>query len=236
MYILRMRLKNTYSYDASRGTDTNYLARMLSGEGRFVSLDGEEITVRPGDIFFLPLGLQYRSYWKGGEIGWNSFAFTLFPHSIGKYPMQVIDSDDSVRDMLDELAGYDEFSCAALGLLYTALGRLLPNMRLEDPDNVSLVTKASEYLDRNPKATVAQAARYCNVSESSLFAAYRAVGTTPVKMRLKHQLDSALKYIQATDLNLDEVAERCGFCSASHMLHMLKRETGMTSKDIRRQS
>lgn len=93
MYILRMRLKNTYYYDASRGTDTNYLARMLSGEGRFVCLDGEEMVVRPGDIFFLPLGLQYRSYWKGGEIGWNAFAFTFFPHSIGKYPMQLIDSD-----------------------------------------------------------------------------------------------------------------------------------------------
>ena len=50
--------------DNSAGIDSHFLARMHSGHARIVTLDGEELRLTAGDVFYLPLGLRYHSYMR----------------------------------------------------------------------------------------------------------------------------------------------------------------------------
>ena len=62
--------------DNSGGIDLYFFAEMKSGEGRIVPLSGGEITVGAGDIFYLPRGLKYHSYWSPDESGKVEYAET----------------------------------------------------------------------------------------------------------------------------------------------------------------
>ncbi|MCI8388138.1 MAG: helix-turn-helix transcriptional regulator [Clostridiales bacterium] len=228
-------MNKAHQNDATYGIHTYYIARMRSGEGKFITLDGDIMEVFPGDVFFLPMGLRYNSYWHGdNEICWDSFAFTVFPESNSEqFPMQKIHADAESIAIMDKLVSYEHVCSEAFGLLYTIIGRLLPNMKRKNDKAAQLIKRAAQFLDDHPTATVGDTARYCNVSESGLYSAFRANGTTPVKLKQQRQVEYAIRMLTTTDLTVDSIAELCGFSSATYFLRILKRETGSTSKEIR---
>ena len=51
-----LHVKHGHHTDNSRGISKHFIARMWNGRARFVTLTGEVLTVREGDIFYLPQG------------------------------------------------------------------------------------------------------------------------------------------------------------------------------------
>ena len=231
--INKYRLSVRHESDHSKGCPCHYIARMISGEGRFVSADGEMI-VRPGDYFYIPQELGYRSYWRGEDaIWWDSFGFMLMPRDGGNFGMRkFVPSAEAVR-LFDEIVSIGEVNCRSVGLVYLLMSEIIPSLSSDSDRPDPLVAKATEYMRAHLSEPISKVARFCNVSESGLYAAFRAAGTTPVSVRLEHQLGMAMRLLKTTDLPVEEIAERCSFGSANYLIRLLKKRTGKTTRELR---
>ena len=119
-----IHMKSFNHTDNSKGISCNFVARMRSGTGIIRAISGEELHLRAGDIFYLPMGLQYYSYWKIDETGdrsvsWESYGFTYLPISNEtRYTMQKISPSAKAILWLDQLARDQTVSPASVGFLY----------------------------------------------------------------------------------------------------------------------
>ena len=125
--------------DNSSGIALHFVARMRKGRAHIHALSGEDFWVSAGDVFYLPKGLRYHSYWfpdeEQGCVEWESYGFALFPSTAeGGYAAQTLAADDLARSYLDTLLGELTVSPGTVGTLYLFLDRLLPHMRRRDPD------------------------------------------------------------------------------------------------------
>lgn len=221
--------------DASDGTRVNFLAMMLEGTSRIVC-PTHEINMAAGDVFFIPLGCRYHSYWYGDKkVRWISIGFTHFPGCDNNYILQKITADDTVREVMHYLSRYKTADCHSIGKFYTLLGELIGTMEKETPSKHRvLIDSAISYMNATPTASMREVAKHCRVSESGLYAAFRECGTTPALSRQKQQIEHAVTLITTTDLTTDEIAERSGFNSTAYFLRVLKKLTGKTTREIRR--
>lgn len=227
--------------DNSKGIECHFLARMLSGSGRIVTLDKEEMELRAGDVFYLPMGLKYHSYWSSdGEtpVAWESYRFTAIPTKSSKtYKMQKVDAEGDVLKLLDLLAADKSISPYSVGTLYIFWSKILPTMEEDGSDaNNSLMEKAKEYISANPDFKVPELARHCGVSESGLYAFFKKyAGITPVEMKNKMKVEEAVALLSSTDMSVEEISERLGFGTAAYFRNIVKRYTGKTPMKIRKE-
>lgn len=84
---------------------------------------------------------------------------------------------------------------------------------------------------------VSQVARGIGVSRSTLDGHFRrVVGRSVHDEILRVQVNAARTLLAATDLPLDEIARRAGFCHAQYLSAIFKRECGQTPGDYRRRA
>jgi LacI family transcriptional regulator len=84
---------------------------------------------------------------------------------------------------------------------------------------------------------VSQVARGIGVSRSTLDGHFRrVVGRSVHDEILRVQVNAARTLLAATDLPLDEIARRAGFCHAQYLSCIFKRECGQTPGDYRRRA
>ena len=90
--------KHKYS-DLRGGSPYNYVAYMLKGHSRIVSKD-ITVEINEGDLFFIPEGLSYQSYWDSpDDIVFLSFGFHYFPEAKSKqFVLQKIECGDEVKE------------------------------------------------------------------------------------------------------------------------------------------
>lgn len=230
--------RDTYHYSDNRsGSPEHYLAHMLRGSCRIVS-DKESITVSEGDVFYIPRGLSYQSYWYGDpEIRFLSFGFSWFPeteHTI--FRLQVIPCDETIKQRLCALPAGAEPTSAALAAFFTVLSQVIPLLKTEPLDrNSRLYHAARNYLSVCPNADAGQLARQLGISESLLYSAFKvAVQKTPNTVRREILCEKAVFLLSTTDRSVQEISDALGFSSASYFRKILKAHTHMTPRDIRR--
>ena len=96
-------------------------------------------------------------------------------------------------------------------------------------------SEAIAYMQDLKHLSVPELARPCRVSESGLYAAFRTVkGCTPVEMWHRMQTEKAVDMLLTTDLSIEEICEKLGFCSASYFRKILRTYTGKTPREIRK--
>jgi AraC-like DNA-binding protein len=228
--------------DNTCGIPFHYIARLLRGSARIVSVTGEEISVAAGEVFYLPMGLRYHSYWSaedGGEIVWESYGFKMLPTSReARLAMQKIEAGAEESAILDELSKNIRVSPSSVGLLYLFLGRSLEKMRRERSDpKAATWERAVSYISAHPDFQVRELAIYCNMSESGIYAFFKQYGhTTPIELKNKMLINRATDLLVTTDLSVEEICSRTGFCNAAYFRKQLRRVTGKTPHEIRRES
>lgn len=229
-----------YHYtDARAGSAANYLGYMKSGRARLVSVH-EQIEVAAGDLFYIPLGCAYESFWYGEEIRFDSLAFQYFPQRADvRYPLQRFDTLSREETRLLRLLGSGVAAdCASVANLYALLALLLPRMTAEaaSPEK-RLVRSALACMAARPDAPMPEIAAACRVSQSALYAAFRSQGDdTPVHARQRQQVERAVQLLHTTDLPVEEISARLGFSSAAYFRRVLRRVSGKTPREIRRES
>lgn len=237
----------TYSYnhihhcDNSVGLETHYVARILSGSVKMITNGREEYFFKKGDVFYLPRGIKYHSVWSGSQenekIEWESYRFTVFPSNSGKiYKAQRIEVDLEENELLDKLSEKMAVSVESVGLFYLLLGRIFKKMEEDKNDSKQILfEQAKEYIAQNPDFKVPELAKFCNMSESALYAFFRDFGkTSPIEMKNKIKTERAVILLESTDDSVEKISESLGFSNSAYFRKTVKRYTGMTPMKIRK--
>lgn len=223
--------------DMKHGAPKNYIAWMKKGTARFVSAKSS-IEVAPGDLFFVPMGLVYKSYWQGDpEIEWDTYGFTCFPENRRTvYGLQKIPYSDGEREILDALSLDHEVNALSVGRLFTLFGMLQPKMSCRSAvSHGELLQKAVSFMTEDPYMPVPEIAALCGVSTSGLYAAFkRELGHTPVDQRHIILCEKAAAMLTRTDTDIETVSALCGFSSSSYFRKVLFKVTGKTPSEIRK--
>ena len=227
---------DTYHYTDNRGgTVCHYLARLDRGRARIV-WDGGTLELNEGDHFYIPMGMSYRSYWYGEpEIEFVSLGFVYFPNESGStYPLQKVFPDGEGRELFDKIKTEQDHSCSNIGVFYTLLGRLLGLMEADTDAHHGTLARAIDFINKNPDASVPEIARHCNISESGLYYVFKKYAkTTPNGYRLSLKVKKAKALLTTTDLSIEEISDRCGFCSSGYFRRVFKSIEGTLPSRVR---
>lgn len=220
------------------GSPENYIAYMLKGNAKIVSQQNT-IFIREKDLFFIPNKLPYESYWYGDNIEFLSIGFSSIESDEDiHFELQVLDCPMELKELITRIpANRERITCESLSIFYELLSKLLPY--LEEKRSLSkkekLLKKAQDYIKSNPDCSVADIAEYCYISEAYLFAIFKEkADCTPNDYRLRCKCAKVSEYLLTTDKTIEEISEKTGFSSASHLRRTLKKYTGLTPREIRK--
>ena len=239
-----IRLNSFHHTDNSKGTPCHFVARMQSGSGIIRTVSGEELHLCAGDVFYLPMGLQYHSYWtpdkaEDQSVSWESYGFTHFPiPNEVRYAMQKISPSAEAIKWLDCLKQDQTVSPASVGYLYLFLSEVLPDFSVaESNPKVALLQTAFDYIQQHESFTVPELAHACGISESGVYALFRDyANTTPIEIKHRLIAERAVVMLNTTDLTVETIATTLGLCSSAYLRRILKKQIGYTPLQIRKEA
>lgn len=229
-----------YRYaDRRSGAEYHFIAYLREGSCRIVSRQGT-LKLSAGDIFYIPKNLSYESYWSSGNaIRFASFGFTYFPNTEERiYPLQKINGNAEDVTLIDQVIRHSDSCSGSIFRFYALLSQLLPKMTcISGGPRRQILTNAEHYLRENPFAQIRDVAKHCNISESGLYAAFKRLsGQTPNDLRQKILISRAVELLEETDTPIEDICTSLHFSSASYFRKVLKKHTGMTPSQIRKQA
>ena len=234
--ITRHRFDRPHYTDNRAGTCPHYFGYMRAGRAKLVSAD-RTVEVREGDLFYIPGGLSYQSYWEGDpHVCFDSYAFHFLPEGDGVYALQKIEKSEEVEKLLCTLGTYEiTTDSRTLGYFFLLFSAVFSQMERRSAGRAhEVVATALAHMEDLDELNIPELARYCRVSESRLFAAFRAEKeSTPLACFHRLKSARAIRLLTSTDLSVEEIASRLGFCSAAYFRRILRRTTGKTPREIR---
>ncbi len=239
-----IHLKSFHHTDNSNGIPNHFVARMQRGSGIVRAASGEELHLKEGDVFYLPMGLQYHSYWSVDEgkdpcVSWESYGFIHLPvHGEVRYVMQKISPSAKAIQWLDRLKEDQTVSPSSVGYLYLFLSEVLPDLRVAEPDpKAALLQTAFDYIQQHESFTVPELARTCGISESGLYGLFRDYAhTSPIDIKPRLIAERAVVMLTTTDLSVEAIASTLGLCSSAYLRRILKNQIGQTPLQIRKEA
>lgn len=233
----KVSIKKYNHTDNRTGSPENYIAYMLKGHAEIVS-GSDAITVREGDLFFIPYKLPYQSYWYGQNVEFLSFGFA----DIGtgekiNFGLQLIECNEKTRDLVSQIpVNREKITCDALAAFYTLLSNIIPVLKSTRHISTKekILENAKDYIEANTDCSVSDIAKHCCISEPYLFLIFREyAGCTPNEYRLTCKCKKGRAYLLTTDKTVEEISRITGFSSAAHFRKTLKKYTGLTPKELR---
>ncbi len=228
----------TVHIDNSLGISCHFIGLMKKGSAE-IKCDKYSLKLKKGDLFYIPKGLSYHSYWysDGDSVDFYSYGFQNIPvpHN-QRYKLQLLTQTQSIKEKLALLAENRTSGCRAIGLFYLLLSELLENMQTENPDyRQEIVDKARCFMLSHDVFTISDVARYCSVSESGFYSIYKEVtGTTPQEVKNSIRIQKCHDLLAVDGLSVEQVSERMGFSSSSYFRKVFKKYAGVSPSDIRK--
>jgi len=230
-----------YHYTDNRaGVPVHYFGCLKSGWAKLT--DGTtEITVHPGELFYIPKGCRYQSYWHAeGTIRFLSIAFTAFPNpSHRTYRLQKIDCTPEEQEIVQRFMDQPPaFGALGIGRLFVLIGMAESHMSVELIDRRSdIVERAMLYMNRRNRINAEELAAHCGISVSTLYQAFRkSLKKTPGEVWHEVQIQKATEMLLTTDLRIEEISDRLEFSSSSYFRKIFKAQTGKTPREVRKSS
>jgi AraC-like DNA-binding protein len=232
--------KKKYHYtDARSGCPSYFLAYMVSGHAKIVSQE-KTIYIKEGDVFYIPKGLPYQSYWynNGYGLSWLSFGFDHLSTSENtNFALQVIPCPDSVITKIKALPTTGTFvTCKILSQFYDIMADILPYMQTVSTNRgQQIVENVQKYIAEHPECSIPDAARACRISEPYLYSLFRSIAdTTPNEYRQQILCQKGIELLYTTDKTVAEISSMLNFSSESYFRKVLMKHTGYTPKEIRK--
>lgn len=223
--------------DNRSGSPSHYFAMMLNGRFRITDPSGS-VEVREGEIFYIPKGVSYQSYWYGEpEVRLISLGFQFLPNfERHAYPAQVVPFDEAAAGLFRQIAAAPRLSAREIGMFYTLVAMLLPQMTYRTPCRTrQIVENTRQYLTEHPHARAAELAKHSAISEAALYAAFqKASDVTLSGLRSQLLLESARDLLISTDQPVEAVSDELGFSSASYFRKKFKAHFGVTPGEMRK--
>jgi len=225
------------------------IAIMQKGNGRFITTSGETVEIGCNEIFFIPAGSRYISYWYGSE---GVLYFAIHFHfdnwyskfSPQRFSIQKIETLSSVaflyhfENILKYISceGYEKLK--AYGSFYHLYADILPLLDCAKFKNTAFerIKDAVEYIEQNSEKefTVNYLAKICHLSESRFYTLFcRALGCSPIAYRNIVRIQKALTMLGG-QYTIEEIASEVGFSSAIHFRQIFKKIMGRLPSEYRK--
>ena len=222
------------------GIPENFVAKLLNGSGKLV-MNNETVNLSEGDVFFIPKGCRYHSYWSVNEknkLEWLSLGFKYFPdNSRGKLKTQKVVLSEEGERLLSEFLCNLDVTPKSVGRLYTVLEEMLGKMDREETRGDYLSENALRVMKENPLLSISEVAKETGISESRLYEAFKkSLGVTPNEMRQRILCEKAEELLKTTNLSVEEITGKLSFSSSSYLRKVLYAHTGKTPTEIRKEN
>lgn len=223
---------------------------LINGTAVFTPADGRNISIKPGDIIFVPITSRYISRWHGTpDVFYISMHFAFEP-SCGiseqqRFELQSVTLPDF--DILKEKFAFtldyynaDEASqMASLGAFYDVLSQVLPKLRHKKEQALDeRIEKAVEYINLNSekKLTVSELADLSCMSVPNFHVQFKKyLSMTPIEYKNHIVIGRAMRLLKAEDnLSVEQLGEMLGFESSTYFRRVFKKITGKTPLEYRK--
>ncbi len=226
--------------DSTDGIPNHFIGYMKSGSGLLIK-DSEKIELKRNDMFYIPKGCKYISYWKRDSepAVFDSIGFKYLPNGAGVgYKLQKISYNNEIFQLFRPLSIKKEVSITSIGILYTLLGKLTSVMKTEPIElHQQLVNRALELLNENPQRKMSDIASFCGISESTLYNIFKnKLHKTPNTARQEIMCQKATELLITTNMTVEEISRQTGFSSSSYFRKVLFSAVGKTPRQIRKES
>lgn len=222
--------------DNRSGAQSHYFAYMISGKCK-ITTEFETINIDEGDIFFIPNGCSYQSYWYGNpEIKFISLGFLYLPNFDNKaYPVQKLPNNEKAASIFLSIAEHTPISASDIGAFYTLVGMLLPKMTYKSGCRTMEIVKITQnYLMQHPHAKTSELAKNCAISEAALYSAFnKASDITLNQLRNTLLLEKAKEMLITTDKPIEYISDLLRFSSSSYFRKKFKQHFNITPKEMR---
>ena len=235
-FFVRYSYEKYHYTDARDGANMHYLAYMCKGRCRIVSDEGT-IEAGPGEALYIPMGLGYQSYWYGEDgVSLHSIGFTHFPEA-GTQSFRLQRLKPEFWEPVAQIPLTGEVDSAGLVALYSVLEKLVPVMETEQStDCTRILEEAVKFIRQDPFCRIPDVAHHCCVSESALYGIFRRhAGQTPNEFKQAVLAEKAVRLLTTTNLPVQDISDRLRFSSASYFRKVLKKYTGKTPRQIRKE-
>ena len=228
-----------YHYTDNRvGVELNYIAYMLKGRAKIVS-DAKCIDVEAGDVFFIPKNLGYQSYWYGeDDVEFLSCGFySLHTVEDMDFELQLVSCDDATKqEIVNVFKNGGTADCEVLSHFYRAMSMIIPKLACRNESKETAVAnKIKACIEKNPYKSLREIAKLANVNEAYMYEVFRtATGITPNDYKQKVLCEKGIGLLLTTDKKVEEIASLTNFSSASYFRKVLKKHTGSTPREIRK--
>lgn len=232
--------KESFRYtDNRKGSQYHYLAYMEEGHCKIVS-DDSTIEIKQGDVFYIPDGLSYQSYWYGEpDIKFHSYAFKLFPETASTlFSLQVIECDENLKQKIKGIPFNQKPRSYELGIFYSCLSETVPYLKNNKKTRrEQTFEKACDLINQNPHISVQDIAGKCNISESGLYEVFKNVSNkTPNQIKQEVLCEKAVQLLTSTNRSVQDISDSLGFSSTSYFRKVLYANLGKTPRKIRSDS
>lgn len=231
------RRAGSYTAGTKVGFPLPHLAYIKSGSCRVEYGDGETLTLRPGDAWYIPKGLPYASHWSTeNDVIFYKLEFEADDFSLKYRTMQVFrlpELEAHFTRLCDE--GNQPHPFDSLASFFHILSALTPLLKQEQSTSFDRIIPALKYLQQwdSVSIQVSELAVMCCLSPSRFYEVFReAVGESPINYKNKIKLSHA-KILLHQGRTLDEVCELLHFSSPSFLRRMMKKHLGITPKEAK---
>lgn len=220
------------------GSPRHFFAYMETGSCKIVS-EQRTIEAAAGDVFYIPKGLVYHSYWYSEtQVQFKSFGFHDFPeYNTRQYPLQVIACSLEAKELLRQLPTGQPADSRLVSQFYGAVATVLPYMQANNQGaKNAIIEKAKEYILHHENCNIGDIAKHCLISEATLYDIFKKeAGCTPNTLRQQITCEKAAMLLKTTDRSVQEISDLLGFSSTSYFRKVLYKHTGKTPLEIRKQ-
>ena len=231
-------------YEVRRtGPDSFLLFYIKSGEILF-EYEKKAVIARPGDVVFLDCRrphhykamTQAQFYWFHFDGNASPAYFHHFMNNKGihfpdrrKMEENFILIHDMLRGGAPDEGILSVHLHRILALLFSSAGRArIPS----DGVSRAMTLIDNHYMDSLSMHEIAAAAGF---SESHLYRVFREeAGVTPHEYLMNVRLNQAMQMLLNTSRPVEEIAERCAFCSSSIFIRSFRQSTGVTPLKFRK--
>ncbi len=226
--------------DNTHGVKKHFIGFMKKGSASIVSHD-TKLVLCEGDMFYIPKGLKYHSWWNTGGEGaiYDSIGFSDFPvQDCGGFTLQKIARNDEIDRLFAPLSADKSINCSSIGALYSLLGVLEGKLcRTVRSKETEISEKLLLLMNKDHSRTVAEYAKELCISEATLYLyTKKALGKTPNRLRQEVCCNKACDLLKTTDYPIEQISETCGFSSTSYFRKVLREIIGRTPSEIRKKS
>lgn len=238
--VLRTTTATGYDFVTESGFIAPRIGYINRGNAVF-SFDNFTLNAKEGDFIFIPKNLPYRSVWCG-ENGIDLFVVEIDADFLENkdIPAQIIHTPELEECFHNLYIKTREGStlhafCYFFNILKVGLERLTVNQKPRNRQTAPAV----RFIEKNHTADfrTSELAYICNLSESRFFTVFRKeTGYSPIDYKNLVRIKHALIYIKRDELSIDEICERLNFSSPAHFRKVLRKFTGKTPSQIKKEA